>query len=112
MITAFHQGGLGAAHVAVERQPFTHELKCWPKFFDAIAAGLKRHDLRRCGDRDFRVADRMVLREFSPDAQAYTGREQLVEITYVTSAEEPCALSDAALNDDYCILSIRRVANA
>ena len=85
----------------------THELKCWPPFFDAIAAGAKRHDLRRVVDRDFVVGDRMLLREYDPEARAYSGREQVVEITYITSAERPCALSGNALGDDYCILSIR-----
>jgi len=39
------------------------------------------HDLRRAGDRDFRVGDLMLLREFGPEADAYTGREQTVQIT-------------------------------
>jgi uncharacterized protein DUF3850 len=84
----------------------THELKCWPQFFEAIAQGHKRHDLRRCDDRDFRVGDGLLLREFDPNANAYTGREQVVVITYITSTQEPCALSSAALDPDFCILSI------
>ena len=31
---------------APERGPIVHDLKCWPEFYDAIAAGEKRHDLR------------------------------------------------------------------
>ncbi len=85
-----------------------HELKCWPQFFDAIAEGRKRHDLRRAYDRDFHVGDTLHLREFDPANNAYTGRDQVVHVTYVTSAELPCALSDGALNPDYCILSIAR----
>jgi hypothetical protein len=86
----------------------THELKCWPEFFQAIADGRKRHDLRRVGDRDFAVGDRLRLREFEPNHDAYTGREQTVTVTYVTSAKQPCALSNAALDPGYCILSIAR----
>ncbi len=89
----------------------THELKCWPKFFDPIARGEKRHDLRRSTDRQFCVGDRIVLREFAPDNQTYTGRSQVVTVTYITSADEPCALSDIALNPDFCILSIAPVEN-
>lgn len=84
-----------------------HELKCWPQFFDAIAGGRKRHDLRRADDRRFRVGDTLRLREFDPDLQKYTGREQLVEITYITSSELPCALSRTALQSNFCILSIK-----
>jgi hypothetical protein len=89
-----------------ERSPITHELKCWPEFFDAIATGRKRHDLRRASDRDFRVNDRLHLREFNPVNSDYTGRSLFVQVTYVTSADLPCALSEEALNSDFCILSI------
>lgn len=88
------------------RASVTHDLKCWPAFFEAIAAGDKRHDLRRATDRDFRVGDVLLLREFDPDCCAYTGRKQKVAVTYVTSADMPCALSEQALHPEYCILSI------
>lgn len=87
-------------------QHTVHELKSWPAFFDAIAAGAKRHDLRRADDRTFRVGDRLRLREFDPQLGQYTGREQVVEVTYITSAPAPCALSGEALHKDFCILSI------
>jgi hypothetical protein len=87
----------------------THQLKCWPEFFQAIVDGLKTHDLRRSDDRRFRVGDRMLLREFSPRSERYSGRQVLVEISYVTSTDIPCALSEQALNPAYCILSIRKV---
>ena len=86
-----------------------HHLKSWPTLFEAIVRGDKRHELRRAYDRDFRKGDRLRLREFDPDLQRYTGREQIVEVTFITSAEEPCALSDQALHPDYCILSIAPV---
>ncbi len=88
----------------------THELKCWPEFFAAIAAGEKRHDLRRAHDRHFAVGDMLLLREFDPRAERYTGREQRVAVTYITSAEKRCALSDVALHPDFCILSITLLA--
>ena len=88
------------------RASLTPELKCWPAFFGAIAAGDKRHDLRRSTDRDFRVGDLLLLREFDPDSCAYTGRTQKVAVTYVTSADMPCALSEQALHPEFCILSI------
>jgi hypothetical protein len=33
----------------------------------------------------------------------------VVRITYVTSAETPCALSEECLHPDFCILSIIKV---
>ena len=90
----------------IVRASVTHALKCWPEFFDEIAAGRKRHDLRRSRDRDFQIGDQLLLREFEPVSQRYTSREQLVAITYITSAERRCALSEEALHPDFCILSI------
>jgi hypothetical protein len=101
---------IGQSRQSRERPPMLHELKCWPRFFDAIADGQKRHDLRRANDRDFRVGDRLLLREFEPESLRYTGREQTVEVTYITSAEQPCALSACALNPNFCILSIMPVS--
>lgn len=88
----------------------THTLKCWPEFFEAILDGKKTHDLRRSDDRTFRIGDFIRLREFDPRMERYTGREQTVEITYITSADVPCALSEKALDSAYCILSIRKLA--
>ena len=88
----------------------THVLKCWPEFFQAILDGKKTHDLRRSDDRLFRVYDLIRLREFDPRTESFSGREQLVEITYITSADIPCALSQQALNADFCILSIKKLA--
>jgi hypothetical protein len=83
-----------------------HRLKCWPQFFAAIVSGRKTHDLRRADDRDFRVGDTLLLEEFDPKVGQYTGRKTKVRITYITSANSPCALSDYALHPDFCILSI------
>ena len=87
----------------------THTLKCWPEFFEAILDGKKTHDLRRSDDRTFRIGDFIRLREFDPRTERHTGREQTVEITYITSADVPCALSEKALDSAYCILSIRKL---
>jgi len=83
-----------------------HNLKCWPQFFDEIASGRKKHDLRRADDRKFQVGDLLVLKEYDPEHERYTGRAVMVEVTYITSANLPCALSKDALHPDFCILSI------
>jgi Domain of unknown function (DUF3850) len=86
-----------------------HVLKCWPQFFEAILAGKKTHDLRRADDRSFHLGDIVQLNEFDPALKRYTGRRLKVEITYITSADMPCALSKGALHPDYCILSIQKL---
>jgi Domain of unknown function (DUF3850) len=88
---------------------FEHRLKCWPEFFEPIKVGIKTHDLRRSDDRDFHVGDRLLLEEYDPEKQSYTGRTLVVRVTYITSSDLPCALSKDALHPDFCILSIALV---
>jgi hypothetical protein len=89
--------------------PVTHELKSWPEFFEEVRSGRKMHELRRADDRCFRVGDYLVLREYDPRREAYTGRRCRVQVTYITSASVPCAFFDVALDPRYCILSVARV---
>jgi hypothetical protein len=62
-----------------------HDLKIWPVAFDAVWAGVKRHEIRRF-DRNFRAGDRVRLREYQPATHAYTGRVAIADITYVSGA--------------------------
>jgi uncharacterized protein YqfB (UPF0267 family) len=61
----------------------THELKCWPEFFEPILTGEKTFELRD-NDRGFRAGDLLRLMEWIKD-DGYTGREITVEITYILS---------------------------
>ncbi|MFZ2619561.1 MAG: DUF3850 domain-containing protein [Alphaproteobacteria bacterium] len=83
-----------------------HILKSEPHQFEPTRLGLKLHDLRRNDDRNFAVGDTVVLREFLPDQQRYTGREVEATITYITSAQNHCVLSPEALHPSYCVLSL------
>lgn len=60
----------------------THELKTWPKPFQAIADGTKRFEWRQ-DDREYQVGDFLYLREWDPDASEYTGRSWTAEVTYL-----------------------------
>ena len=95
---------------AASTDQVVHELKCWPQFFRAIQSEEKTHDLRRTDDREFKVGDKLFLREFDPKTGTYTGRSLMVKVTYVTSSKIPCALSEAALHPSYCILSIKIIS--
>ena len=101
----------------------THTLKTWPQPFEGLLSGQKTHEVRP-HDREFKVGDELVLREWEPahlgfcswdddaclrcgrhgDAPLpgrYTGREVIREITYVTEGGSwglPLAI---------CVLSIR-----
>lgn len=63
----------------------THELKCWPEFFEAILSGEKTFDVRKGEDRTYRIGDYLWLREYKPDGDAvgYTSRYVYKEICYI-----------------------------
>jgi len=64
-----------------------HELKTWPQYFAAVRSGKKRFEIRR-NDRDFSVGDILVLREFDPDSDVYTGQVEERQITFLLSEED------------------------
>lgn len=84
-----------------------HELKCWSEFFKEIKAGKKKHELR-INDRKFEVGDRLILWEYDPNLDNYTGNWESVYVTYITSFDNPCAAWQEALNNQYCIMSIEK----
>lgn len=84
----------------------THTLKSWPQFFRPIVRGERSHELRR-NDRDFKVGDEVLLREYDPALGDYTGMACTASITSITSAGEPCAVSAEGLHRDFCILTIK-----
>ena len=86
-----------------------HFLKSWVGLFEPIYNGSKTHDLRVL-DRDYQVGDICLLKEYKPIEREYTGRECLVEITYITSSQHgECAFSPFALHPATGILSIKRI---
>ncbi|PZR37211.1 ASCH/PUA domain-containing protein [Caulobacter segnis] len=64
-----------------------HELKCWPAYFAAVREGLKTFEIRR-NDRDFQVGDLIVLREYSPGTDTFSGQTETRQITYLLSEED------------------------
>jgi len=79
-----------------------HTLKTWPDPFQAIWDREKMHEVRKT-DRLFTVGDMLLLREYEPDSQSYTGREILCDVTYITKSGTwgiPAKL-------DLCVMSIR-----
>ena len=63
-------------------RPAQHELKSWPKFFQAIFNGDKTFEVR-VNDRNFREQDSILLREYNPETGMYSGRELFLKITYL-----------------------------
>jgi ASC-1-like (ASCH) protein len=65
-----------------------HRLKIWPEYFEAVLSGKKTFEIRK-NDRGFQVNNLLLLQEYNPEAEEYTGRELLVEVTYITDFGQP-----------------------
>ncbi len=65
-----------------------HDLKVWPEYFDAIQRGDKTFEIRK-DDRGFQEHDVLLLREYSPGSDEYTGREITARVTYCIRGNEP-----------------------
>lgn len=59
-----------------------HHLKTWPQHFRAVEKGSKTFEVRK-DDRDFQVADVLILQEWEPATKQYTGRELSARVGYV-----------------------------
>ncbi|MEP3248071.1 MAG: DUF3850 domain-containing protein [Sneathiella sp.] len=89
----------------------THIVKSWTHLFQAAKDGVKTHDIRDRTEREYRVGDYLVLKEFDFVRGEYTGDELLTKITYITDRDTPCAMSSNGLAQDLCILSIQRLGD-
>ena len=65
-----------------------HELKTWPLYFNAVWRGEKTFEVRE-NDRDFSIDDDLLLREWDPHLQDYTGRTIDAMVTYICRLPNP-----------------------
>ena len=56
--------------------------KVWPEYFDAIVSGKKKYELR-LNDFEIKEGDALILEEWSPKTEKYTGRKVEKKVTYV-----------------------------
>ena len=60
----------------------TIEKKIWPEFFDAVASGKKKFELR-LNEFECKEGDTPLLREWDPAAKDYTGRQVEKKVGFV-----------------------------
>jgi hypothetical protein len=75
-----------------------HELKTWPKYFEAMWEGDKTFEYRK-NDRGYKKGDIIVSQEWNPETKLYTGREIKAEISFVLE-------NQMGVPDGYAILSL------
>jgi hypothetical protein len=74
-------------------------VKIWPEFFLPVICGEVTTQIRK-DDRDYQKGDTLVLVEYDPKRDQYTGHVARVEITDVFR-------NFVGLMPDYCALSIK-----
>lgn len=65
-----------------------HDLKCWPIYFQMVDDLMKQFEIREVRDRIFEAGDTLLLREWEPKTERYTGRRCRRLVTYVTDFEQ------------------------
>ena len=70
--------------------------KILPKYFQAVADGMKKFELRKDED-DIQFGDVLILKEW--DGEKYTGRDLCCKVTYVLRN-----VPEYGLMDGYCII--------
>lgn len=75
-----------------------HDLKLDMKYFPYVSKGVKNFELR-LDDRGFKVGDTLVLREWDPVNEKYTGEFIKRKVTY-------CLKDCYGLEKGYVILSV------
>lgn len=65
----------------------THYLKTWPNFYQEIVTGDKTFEIRNGSDRFFQSGDTLILQEYDPVQQVYTGREIIRQVGFLLRGE-------------------------
>lgn len=67
-----------------------HNLPSYRPFFAATQSGRKRHEIRKENpDKPFAVGDWLILHEQIMETKTFTGRQTIVEITWISPTEGP-----------------------
>ncbi len=83
----------------------THELKIVPEYFKQVFEGKKVAEIR-LDDRGYVIGDELLLKEWLPLTQEFTGKEVSRKITAITWLSRVIPLSPTAMEEvhRWCVL--------
>lgn len=84
------------------RQPVFHVVKSWPIWFEAVFVDEKQFEVRK-DDRNYQKNDNLIMLEWEPDAERYTGREIRAEVAYKLG--DNCD----GITTGYCVLGLKNI---
>ncbi|MBO9592756.1 MAG: DUF3850 domain-containing protein [Niabella sp.] len=79
-----------------------HDLKTHPEYFAALVSGSKNFEVRK-NDRTYLIGDELLLREYSPDGNVYTGRILHRRVDYILNGGQ------FGIEPDYCVMSLSKI---
>ena len=89
----------------------THELKCWPQYFESISEGIKTFEIRK-DDRGYEVGDLLHLREYDNEDGKYTGNEVWCAVTYIARLNHlPSTIIPVLTEEPYVVMAIKVMMN-
>jgi ASC-1-like (ASCH) protein len=77
--------------------PVTHQLKTWPEYYEPVADGSKKVELR-LNDRGFQKGDILHLQEYEPTQHAFTGRSLFARVTHIVRGGPWLAIGHVAMS--------------
>jgi len=79
-----------------------HALKTWPGYYWAMVKGVKTFEVRK-NDRDYQVGDLLILEEYCPKTETYSGESVEFEVSYVMEGGE------MGVGKGYVVMGLRRI---
>jgi hypothetical protein len=73
------------------------EKKIWPEYFQKIKDGTKKFELR-LANFPVKEGDKLILKEWAPDTEQYTGRELEKTVSYVLKTKDVTFWSQKEIN--------------
>ena len=77
-----------------------HELKTLPQYFHRVFTGEKTFEVRK-NDRDFQTGDVLILQEYLPEDEIYSGQTIRASVTYILQGGQ------FGIESGYCVLGIK-----
>lgn len=79
-----------------------HELKTHSEYFRAIVSGDKNFEVRK-DDRNYQWGDELLLKEFNPVTEKYSGRILHRRITYILRG------GSFGIEPGYCVMNLEKL---
>lgn len=79
-----------------------HHLKTWSEYYYSVGNGSKTFEVRK-NDRNYKVGDILILKNWDNEKQRFFVGEITVEVTYILQG------GNFGIQEGYCVMGIKRL---